>query len=104
MSWTRVKNVNGSGRYSPPSGYTSWLDYWENKLVREWMCAEPMDAMEQISSGLMFRKQIVMTTVGMSPRFAEHVTIGLTNSMSILISFQFRVIFNKRLLIVQPCG
>ena len=23
-----VKNVNGSSRYSAPSGYNSWLDYW----------------------------------------------------------------------------
>jgi len=23
-----VKNINGSGRYSAPAGYTSWLDYW----------------------------------------------------------------------------
>lgn len=23
-----VKNVNGSGRYSAPEGYSSWLDYW----------------------------------------------------------------------------
>ena len=26
-----VKNVNGSGRYSSPSGYTSWLDYWKKQ-------------------------------------------------------------------------
>lgn len=27
----RVINVNGSSRYSCPAGYTSWLDYWEQK-------------------------------------------------------------------------
>jgi len=27
----RVKNVNGSGRFSAPAGYRSWLDYWEKK-------------------------------------------------------------------------
>jgi len=26
-----VKNVNGSGRYSSPKGYNSWLDYWKAK-------------------------------------------------------------------------
>ena len=26
---TYVKNVNGSDRFSAPSGYDSWLDYWE---------------------------------------------------------------------------
>ena len=26
-----VTNVNGSGRYTPPSGYSSWLEYWEYK-------------------------------------------------------------------------
>jgi len=25
----KVKNVNGSSRFSAPSGYDSWLDYWE---------------------------------------------------------------------------
>jgi len=24
-----VKNVNGSSKWSAPSGYSSWLDYWE---------------------------------------------------------------------------
>ena len=23
-----VNNINGSGRYSAPVGYSSWLDYW----------------------------------------------------------------------------
>ena len=26
---TRVINVNGSGRYTKPSGYSSWLEYWK---------------------------------------------------------------------------
>jgi hypothetical protein len=26
-----VKNVNGSGRDSAPSGYSSWLDYWKKQ-------------------------------------------------------------------------
>ena len=30
-----VKNVNGSGRYSAPSGYSSWLEYWEANAGRE---------------------------------------------------------------------
>lgn len=25
----KIKNVNGSGRFSVPYGYNSWLDYWE---------------------------------------------------------------------------
>lgn len=26
-----VTNINGSDRYTPPSGYSSWLEYWEDK-------------------------------------------------------------------------
>ena len=26
-----VKNINGSGRFSAPSGYSSWLEYWKEK-------------------------------------------------------------------------
>ena len=28
---TKVKNVNGTSRFSVPSGYNSWLDYWEKQ-------------------------------------------------------------------------
>lgn len=28
---TKVKNVNGTRRFSVPSGYNSWLDYWEKQ-------------------------------------------------------------------------
>jgi hypothetical protein len=28
---TKVKNVSGSSRFTPPSGYSSWLDYWEKQ-------------------------------------------------------------------------
>ncbi len=28
---TKVKNVNGSSRFDSPAGYSSWLDYWEDK-------------------------------------------------------------------------
>lgn len=34
MSWTKVKNVNGSGRFTPPYGYSSWLEYWEVQTGR----------------------------------------------------------------------
>ncbi len=27
----RVKNVNGSGRFSAPAGYRSWVEYWAKK-------------------------------------------------------------------------
>ena len=27
----KVKNVNGTSRFSVPSGYNSWLDYWEKQ-------------------------------------------------------------------------
>ena len=30
-----VKNVNGSGRFDPPAGYSSWLHYWEVKTGRK---------------------------------------------------------------------
>lgn len=28
---TRVKNVNGTDRFSAPTGYNSWLEYWEKQ-------------------------------------------------------------------------
>jgi hypothetical protein len=28
---TKVKNVNGSSRFPAPSGYNSWLEYWEQQ-------------------------------------------------------------------------
>lgn len=28
---TLVKNVVGSSRFSPPTGYNSWLEYWESQ-------------------------------------------------------------------------
>jgi len=28
---TKVKNVNGSSRFPAPSGYDSWLEYWEKQ-------------------------------------------------------------------------
>lgn len=28
---TKVKNVNGTSRFPVPSGYDSWLDYWEKQ-------------------------------------------------------------------------
>ena len=28
---TKVKNVSGSSRFPVPAGYSSWLDYWEQK-------------------------------------------------------------------------
>lgn len=27
----KIKNVNGSSRFSSPAGYNTWLDYWEAK-------------------------------------------------------------------------
>ena len=30
-----VTNVNGSGRFTAPAGYTSWLDYWEKKTGKK---------------------------------------------------------------------
>lgn len=27
----KLKNVNGSSRFSSPAGYNTWLDYWEAK-------------------------------------------------------------------------
>lgn len=36
---TKVKNVNGSSRFASPSGYNSWLDYWEDKNGIAWRCS-----------------------------------------------------------------
>jgi hypothetical protein len=36
----KVKNVNGSSRFSSPTGYSSWLDYWEDKSGKTaWRCS-----------------------------------------------------------------
>ena len=36
----KVKNVNGSSRFGSPSGYTSWLEYWEDKSGKKaWRCS-----------------------------------------------------------------
>ena len=33
MAFIDVKNKKGTGDNNPPTGYTSWLDYWENISV-----------------------------------------------------------------------
>ncbi len=36
---TRIKNVVGSSRFPAPSGYESWLDYWEKKTgIKKSIC------------------------------------------------------------------
>ena len=36
----KVKNVNGSSRFARPTGYDSWLDYWEkNSGKTAWRCS-----------------------------------------------------------------
>lgn len=36
----KVKNVIGSSRFPSPSGYNSWLDYWEQKTGKKaYFCA-----------------------------------------------------------------
>lgn len=36
----KVKNVNGSSRFARPTGYDSWLDYWEEKSGKTaWKCS-----------------------------------------------------------------
>ena len=40
MSNVRVKNMKGTSNQSPPSGYVSWLDYWErNKYQKALACS-----------------------------------------------------------------
>lgn len=31
MSYIKVKNKRGTAEKTPPSGYLSWLDFWEKK-------------------------------------------------------------------------
>ena len=31
MSYIEVKNKKGTSENNPPSGYSSWLDFWEKK-------------------------------------------------------------------------
>lgn len=35
MSWIKVKNKKGTSDKTLPSGYTSWLDFWEKKKGKE---------------------------------------------------------------------
>ncbi len=35
MSYIKVKNKKGTADNTPPTGYTSWLDFWENKKSKK---------------------------------------------------------------------
>jgi hypothetical protein len=36
----KVKNVNGSSRFESPEGYSTWLDFWEDKCGKTaWICS-----------------------------------------------------------------
>jgi hypothetical protein len=35
MGFISVKNKKGTGDNSPPSGYSSWLDYWETSKSKK---------------------------------------------------------------------
>lgn len=37
---TKVTNINGSSRFASPSGYNTWLDYWEAQTGKSaWRCS-----------------------------------------------------------------
>lgn len=35
MKFIDVKNKNGTSGKTPPSGYSSWLDFWESKMGKK---------------------------------------------------------------------
>lgn len=35
MSYIDVKNKNGTADKNPPTGYSSWLDFWEKKKSKK---------------------------------------------------------------------
>ncbi len=38
MPWTIVRNKKGSAQDRPPSGFSSWLEYWESKKGKATRC------------------------------------------------------------------
>ncbi|PCH67367.1 MAG: hypothetical protein COC06_11420 [Bacteroidales bacterium] len=42
MSFIDVKNKKGTADRTPPSGYTSWLDFWEKKKSKKATTCEAM--------------------------------------------------------------
>lgn len=42
MSFIDVKNKKGTGNNTPPTGYSSWLDFWEKKKGKKATICEAM--------------------------------------------------------------
>lgn len=42
MTFIKVKNKNGTADKNPPSGYKSWLDFWESKKGKKATICEAM--------------------------------------------------------------
>lgn len=48
---TLVKNVIGSSKYDPPSGYSSWREYWEDKMKRRFSDCSRVDCIREAEDG-----------------------------------------------------
>lgn len=75
----RVKNVNGSGRFSAPAGYRSWLDYWEKKTGSKAFFCSASNCFSSNLVGAHVQKLIVRIIGGILSHYAPVVIRELTH-------------------------
>lgn len=51
MSYINVKNKKGTSSKNPPSGYASWLDFWEKKKGKKATVCEARNCSENPDVG-----------------------------------------------------
>lgn len=94
---TKVKNVNGSSRFSSPAGYNTWLDYWEAKSGKTASRCSATDCHQSGRWNLVgahVQKYTAMTIAGILCLSVEAVTLAPTSFMLTRLWFQYQAISN----------
>lgn len=80
---TLVKNVEGSSKYDPPRGYSSWKEYWESRKRRKFSFCSCTSCRNRAEDGGHVRKLYNTSNMYIIPLCSRHNNPSNTDAYSV---------------------